>query len=164
MSSDVVVIEDGEALIVVDERSWPIVTSTWFGAATVPLVDAYFAHSDRQLDRAKASHAQLVMITDTYATKPPPAKVRQRIAELSRVQSPRSQPVVLDSITIVENALIRGVVTALSWIDPSMARTKNVGSYQAALDEGLATLKAAGIAPPAVLPTRQRLPAVRETG
>ena len=132
--------------------------------SAVRSVEAYFAESERQLERAKANGERFVLITDTYPTKPPSAKVRQRIAELSQSQSPKSQPYVLESITIVESALIRGVVTALSWIDPSMARTKNVASYQAALDGGLAALKAAGIAAPPALPTRQERPPVRQTG
>jgi hypothetical protein len=156
--NDVTVFEDGDAAIVIDERSWPIITGTWFGATTETLVTQYFAHSAAQLARAGVGQRRIVILTDTYATKPPSAKVRQRIGELSRTQVEASRPRVLANYTVIESALIRGVVTALSWIDPSMADTKNVPSFEAGLAGALAELKAAGIPVPARLPTRQADP------
>jgi hypothetical protein len=151
----VTVLIDGDAAVVIDDRSWPLWTSTWFGAATEPLVVDYFAHAERQIERARASGARLVMITDTYGTSAPSAKVRRRIGELSRDQHERASPLVLASFTVIESPLIRGVVTAQSGIDPSMARTENVGSYQAALDGCIAAMKAAGVPVPTELPSRQ---------
>lgn len=153
-----VVLYDAGSAIVVHEESWPIVTSTWFGPATEPLVVGYFARTDGHVSLAKARGERFAMITDTYATAPPPAKVRQRIAELSGTHGPRAKPYVVGSFTVIENPLIRGVVTALSWIDSTMADTTNVGSYEAALAAAIAALSRAGIEAPAQLPTRQADP------
>lgn len=155
-SRDVTELEDGVAAIVIDERSWPLWTSTWFGAATESLVDRYFDHASQLLDRARADRERMALITDTYATRAPSAKVRNRIGTLSRAQSERLGDLVVASFTVIENPLIRGVLTALSWIDPTMARTTNVASYEHAVNGCVGALKAAGIAPPAVLPSRHR--------
>lgn len=154
----VTVLEDGDAAVVMDERSWPLVTSTWFGTSTEPLVEQFFRHTDGQLDRANARGEKIVLIADTYGASPPPAKVRRRIAELSSAQGPRSEPLVLVSVTVIQSVLIRGAVTALSWIDPSLSRGKNVASFDAALASALAAMQAAGVGVPAVLPVRQADP------
>jgi hypothetical protein len=156
--TDLIVLDDGDAAIVIDERAWPFVTGTWFGSATESVVTAYFARADAQIERAKAAGQRLAMLTDTYATKPPSATVRRRIGELSREQSARSQPHVLASCTVIENTLIRGVLTALAWFDPSMANTKVVGSFDVAVSECVEAMRAAGLTPPRVLPRRQRDP------
>ena len=152
------VLEDGDAAVVIDERSWPLVTNTWFGASTEPLVEQFFRHTDGQLDRAKARREKIVMIADTYAASPPSARVRRRITELTSAQGPRSIPLVLVSLTVIENVLIRGAVTALSWIDPSLARGKTVASFDDAVAGALAAMQAAGVRVPAVLPVRQADP------
>lgn len=154
------ILQDEASAIVIDEQSWPIWRSTWFGAATERLVSEYFARMDLVLRRARSQHERVVMVTDTYLTEAASARVRQRIGELSRSQTHMAQDLVVASFTIIENPVIRGVVTALSWIDPQMMRTTNVGSFDAAIVASLAALRAARIPAPEVLPTRHADPRV----
>lgn len=160
-SSGVQILKDGTAAIVVVEGGWPIIVGTWFGAATESLVVDYFARTDALLARAKQAGERVVMVTDTYATSPPSAKVRTRIAELSKAQTERYQATTAASVTILENALLRGVFTALSWLDPTIGSTTNVASFDLAMQASLASLRAAGIPPPKTMPTRYRDPSLR---
>ncbi len=87
-------------------------------------------------------------------------RVRQRIGELSRSQTHMAQDLVVASFTIIENPVIRGVVTALAWIDPQMMRTTNVGSFDAGVAASLAALRTARMSAPGVMPTRHLDPRV----
>lgn len=156
----VTILEDEASAIVIDEESWPIWRSTWFGAATERLVSEYFARMDLVLRRTRAQHERLVMLTDTYLTEAASARVRQRIGELSRSQTHMAQDLVVASFTIIENPVIRGVVTALAWIDPQMMRTTNVGSFDAGVAASLAALRTARMSAPGVMPTRHLDPRV----
>jgi len=152
-------LRDGSSSIVVDEGHWPVVIATWFGEPTEALVEKYFAHTVLQYKRAREGRERFVLITDTYATDRPSPKARKRIADLAAKYRPESKECTLHAITIIESALIRGVVTALSWVQPELAETENVGSFDVAIQRALAALRAAGVAPPAVLPKRQERPA-----
>ncbi len=163
--ADVQVLQDGATAIVIDEGGWPIIVGTWFGGASEHLVTDYFARTDALLERAKRAGEKVVMVTDTYATTPPSARVRTKIAELSKAQTARYQATTAASVTILESAILRGVFTALSWLDPTIGSTTNVASFPLAMDAALAALAKAGMPAPKTMPTRYRDPSLgRRTG
>lgn len=147
--SSTTIVADGGASVVIDPRAWPIVIATWFGEPTEMLVDRYFAAHDGLLDRARRSRERIVLVTDAFATERPSAKARKRITDLTAAQPADVATITVASYVVIENPMIRGVVTALSWVNPKMAESQNVATITIALDRALASLDAAGIPRPA---------------
>jgi hypothetical protein len=146
-----VIVREGTSSVVLDSRAWPVVITTWFGTPTEVLVDRYFDQHATVLERARKNSDRIVLISDTFATERPTATARKRIADRTSAHAKVAQSITLASFIVIENALIRGAVTALSWIIPSMDENELVDSIETAIDRGLAALDAAGIARPAGL-------------
>jgi hypothetical protein len=142
------IVADGAASVVIDPRGWPIVIATWFGEPTELLVDRYFAAHDVILDRARKARERIVLITDAFATERPSAKARKRITDLTAAQPSDVMALTVASYVVIENPMIRGVVTALSWVNPKMAESQNVATITIALERALASLDQAGIPRP----------------
>ncbi len=143
-----VTLRDERSSVVVDSRAWPIVIATWFGPPTEALVDWYFDAHAQVLDRARTRRERLVLITDTFATERPSATARKRIADRTAAQPEDVPLLTLASYIVIQNALIRGAVTALGWILPALAESDTVDSIEAGIDGGLAALDAAGVPRP----------------
>lgn len=144
------VLVDRDAAVVIDDRSWPIVWATWFGEPTEALVDKYFdCHGSKILERARRERQRIVLLTDTFATERPAPKVRKRIVDRTAEQPADGKSLAMKSYIVVENPLMRGVITALSWIDPTMAESESVASPAIAIERALEALDAAGIPRPA---------------
>lgn len=159
-ASTTTIVADGEATVVIDPRGWPIIIATWFGEPTELLVDRYFAAHAVLLDRARRSRERIVLITDAFATERPSAKARKRITDLTAEQPADVQTLTVASYVVIENPMIRGVVTALAWVNPKMAESENVASITIALERSLAALDAAGIPrPKGLTPSSYRRPA-----
>src|SRR5689334_18070861 len=103
-------VEDRGASVVLDDRHWPVIFSTWFGEPTVALIDKYFEAHEANLTRAKNEKTQFVLVTDTFATARPSPAARKRIADLTEARLERIVPATLKSFIVIENPLIRGVV------------------------------------------------------
>lgn len=154
------ILADGASSVVVDDRAWPIVFATWFGEPTEALVDRYFAHHATVVERAREQRERIVLVTDTFATDRPSPKARKRITDLSATQAKEVAPHTLKSLVVIESALLRGVVTALAWIDPGLAESENVSGIGVAIERALAVLDGAGIArPPGLTASSYRRPA-----
>jgi len=141
---------DGATSIVIDERTKPVIVTSWFGEATERIIDEYFDWSSSRLARARAARERLVLLNDTFAIERPTPMVRKRLAERTKAQSVEDQrAVVLGSVVVIESALVRGAVTALGWILPSLSESQFVASIDEAIDRSLAILAKEGLPPPA---------------
>lgn len=147
--TEMVAVRDGETSVVVDSRAWPIVFATWFGAATEKLAEHYFEQQTRLFDRARREGQPFILISDTFAATRPSATARKRIAELTTAQPADVPGLSLSSYIVIENALIRGAVTALRWVTTSMDASETVESIDVAIERALAALDEAGVARPA---------------
>jgi hypothetical protein len=150
-ASGTFVLVDGTSSVVVDDRCWPIIFTTWFGEPTAPAVDKYFECHGRLIDRARRARERVVLVTDTFATERPAPIVRKRIVDRTAAQPADVQTIAMKSFIVVESALMRGVITALSWVDATMRESETVPSTTVAIERALATLDAADIARPAGL-------------
>lgn len=148
--------QDALSTVVVDARHWPVVFATWFDEPTESLVRSYFEVHATLLERARSNKEPFVLVTDTFATKQPAAKARKLIADLTNAQPAYAASMTIGSVIIIENAILRGVVTALRWILPRMAESETVGSVAGAIDYANATLGKHGIQRPASLATYKR--------
>lgn len=150
----IAIVREGTASVVLDSRAWPVVITTWFGTPTEGLVDRYFDQHATILERGRKNSERIVLISDTFATERPTATARKRIADRTSAHADVAQSITLQSFIVIESALIRGAVTALSWVMPSMEENEVVGSIETAIDRALAALDAAGIARPTGLRAR----------
>ena len=154
------VLRDADAAIVIDDRAPGVVIATWFGEPTLELVDRYFDWHAVFVDGVRKARGRFVLITDTFATARPSPSARKRIAERTEALGPDLQELTIGSYLVVENALIRGVITALAWLHAPLAETVPLGSPALAIGAALRDLDAAGIPRPANLsPATYKRPA-----
>ncbi len=133
-------IRDGGSTIVVDTQHWPVVFATWFGDPTEAAVTRYFEVHDTLFVRARKERKPFVLVTDAAHAHRPSPKVRKLIADKTNAQPSDAAELTLGSIIVVENTLIRGVVTALTWILPRLKDSQTVGSIEDAVDVALRML------------------------
>ncbi len=104
--------QDGNSELVVDDSHYPILIVTWFGEPTHGLAHVYQRWEVEQRERAKASGTRLVSLNDgTHATRPSPS-VRKIFSEFEVPDA----SLVLKSVVVVTNPLIRGGITAIKWV------------------------------------------------
>ena len=107
---------EGDCGIVVDDRHFPVVVSTWYGDPTEAIVRRYFDWLSGIIERSRSESVPYVLITDaTYAKRPQPS-VRQVVAELTDAMPPYTAEINIGNYVVVESALIRGALTAMQWI------------------------------------------------
>src|SRR5690242_9647371 len=132
------------ASVVVDD-SWPgIVFASWFGEASVTLVDHYYDCHESVLARARGARTKFVLVTDTFGAGRPSPAARKRIADRFAALGPDAKDITVATYIIIENALLRGVVTALAWLDPRLESSVTVASPAAAIEGATAVLKTQG--------------------
>ena len=154
-------IREGSCTIVLDTQYWPVIITTWFGEANEAAITRFFVENDaRVFARAQRERTPVVLISDAAHAERPSAKVRKVLADKTSSQSKDVEDLTLGSIIVVENALIRGAVTAMSWILPRMKDMIVVGDIATAIDRALELLDDRRIVrPPMLSPARYRRPA-----
>lgn len=126
------------------EGSWPLLVHLGpkaYDRAAVEQMKASFERYFRRTDRYA-----LVTVSPRGST-PPGAHERKAIAEWA--DSPRvrefSKQLCVGSASVIENALMRGALTAMMWIWTPASPHKAVSSVDEAIDYALDKLKAADI-------------------
>ncbi len=142
---------DGATSIIIDERSHPVIVTTWFGEATVGIVDEYYDWLGPRLAQAHATGERLVLMNDTFAIERPTPMVRKRLAEKTEAQNPVHGKAIVGSVVVIESALVRGAVTALSWILPSLSSSVFVGSIGEGIEASLTIVAREGLRAPSNL-------------
>ncbi|MFO0613891.1 MAG: hypothetical protein U0414_14970 [Polyangiaceae bacterium] len=163
-SGDLIRVEDGASVAILDARAWPIVVATWFDEPTEALVRRYFEAHAVLLERARSLNEPFILVTDTFATKQPSAKARKLIADLTLAQPDYTARLTVGSIIVIESAILRGVVTALQWILPRIGDSEIVSNIAVALERALALLDRRGIARPSGFSSRSYQRPTRSSG
>ena len=128
------VVRDGESWVELTVRSG-VHVHAWHGKPTLPVVEGYY----RELANIVAEGKEMVLLTDTTHAGVPSAQVRKCIGDLQTALEPRLRPLAIGNVVVVQSSLIRGVLTALKWLVPSLEEV----TYAGTLEEGLQV--AAGI-------------------
>lgn len=123
----------------VDERHWPVVFSTWFGEPNEAAVTRYFEKHVELLERARKTSG-FVIVNDTKFTGRPSGKVRRLIADETNALPSDAMALTLGTVIVVESAIIRAIVTALTWILPSMKDSVVAGGLGAGIERALLIL------------------------
>ncbi len=135
---------DGDCGIVLDDRYFPLVVSTWYGDPGEAIVRRYFVWLAGIIERSRKAGTPYVLVTDaTYAKRPKPS-VRQVVAELTDALPDDTAQINIGNYVVVESALIRGALTAMQWISRQTWKSETVPSCEEALRRGFADLRQAG--------------------
>src|SRR5688572_5283315 len=97
------VFTDKDAAIVIEDSHPGIQIATWFGEATVSLVDQYYAWHGTYLDTLRRENRKFVLITDTFASDRPPPAVRKRIADGFAKLGPDVKVITIQSYIVAES-------------------------------------------------------------
>jgi hypothetical protein len=147
-------------VIVVDDTYFPVVVATWIGPPTEGAVRGYFAWLDALLVRATRESAPIINITDAGLAGVPSGDIRRLIAELTHDWGRRGADThPISAYVVVDNAVVRGVLSALSWLHGDL-KTTHFATCEAALAAALVELaRVRFTAPTGLVPSRWRRPA-----
>ncbi len=132
---------DSQCEVIVDERYYPIMITTWIGNASKEAVDWFFVHNDRELARVIKEGQVHAMLTDACAASRPDATARSQIAAKTnevKARYPEADALRAVSFVVLTNALIRGALTAVGWLVGGMDH-----EYTSTMEEALLKTKAA---------------------
>ncbi len=145
---------DGDSEFVVDVRHLPLVVTTWFGAPSLGLVEAYDGWLRRFVEASTIGARKVVILDDASRAGRPTPQVRGRLAQLDCPDA-----VIVARLIVVQNPAIRGATTALSWITGKQLRT--IETLEAGVNEALKIFATRGIVPPRKLEIEQPQPSTR---
>src|SRR5688572_13463230 len=141
----------GAGAVVIDDRYLPIIVTTFFGDVTLEAATWHGETHQALVEAQSRRGVRIVTVTDSSHTKPPAAEVRKYWADLTKNFPPAVKDATLAAFVVIKSPVIRGVMTALSWLNPELRTVELYDSVEAALQTAAARLKSAGQAlPPAV--------------
>lgn len=148
MNSTVIHGSNGDSIVVQDQW-FPIVCSTWRGSPSTQVIERYYDWLDAVVQRAKREATAVVNITDAGLSGVPDASVRRMIAERTKDFDFARATKGFRAVTIVENAVIRGVMNALAWMHGDMEmKSYTVASRKDAIEQAQAWLRGVGVVSP----------------
>jgi hypothetical protein len=147
----------GEAGLVLDARNFPILIVTVFGEADQVVVRRIFEWRAAMFERAKASGTRAVVVADIRPAKRPPPLIRKLAAELIDA-NPMPAEQAMPSFLVLDNALLRGALTALQWITTRKTKHCLVKDLQDALAGAMGALIEVGLDPPSLDPQAYPVP------
>jgi hypothetical protein len=102
----------------IEDNAWPFVISVIPPEPSEAFFERFFA-KHRELLARKEPWVHLCDIRKV--TKLPDARIRTMLAEESRKLDPLTARYTLGAATVIESALVRGILTAIYWINPPAA-------------------------------------------
>lgn len=134
-----------------DDSAFPITYARFEGEATITGFDEYTAWLDAVTARAAARGQRFVTIIHAPGKVQIGADVRRHIGQWTSQQTPTDT--VVGSIVVFDSAVLRGVLTAVSWVSPKqMQRVDSVATVAEAWQLATTMLQRAGIQPPTSAP------------
>lgn len=140
-----------ECTLTFDDRYPPILISIWSGRADL---EAAKWHGDLNRSASEALLARglpIVSISEALASERPGPDVRKYWADSIAQESSEIIEGTIGTIVVFGSALMRGVLTAVGWLNPEARKIKTVATMAEAIDLALAKLDEAGVRRPAGL-------------
>jgi hypothetical protein len=152
-------------VVVCEDRHYPIIVNTYYGAASPSSARQYFRWLHEQAERGVKDGLSLAFVSDGGLAGVPDADTRRLIAELATELNTKIPPQLRwYTVIVVENRLVRGVLNTLSWLQGDL-QMDYVDSRAEAFTRARAHLVKRGIALPATVDslnnTRPPRPAAR---
>jgi hypothetical protein len=134
----------GAGAVAIDERYLPLVVSCFIGDVNLSLGAWYEKTIHDVVQDETMSERRIVNIHDaTHTTRTSP-EMRKFWAELSTRNAETVGVRTLHNFIVVSNPIMRGVVTAVTWLNPSVSQIQVFANLQRAVTEASARLGAAG--------------------
>jgi hypothetical protein len=138
-------------VVVCDDRHYPIIINTSYGAASPSSVRQYFRWLQDQAARGVKDGLSLALVSDGGLAGVPDADTRRLIAELATELNTKIPPQLRwYTAVVVENRLVRGVLHTLGWLQGDL-EMDYVDTRVEAFARARAHIAKRGIALPATL-------------
>jgi hypothetical protein len=118
--------------------------TTWVGDPLADEVDQFFKEYNEILDECLRLNRKLLIINDFSNAHAPSPMVRKKVAEHFRESSVKRH-VILQSLFVVNNPMVRGAVTAVTWFAPSMKTAAIVPTFEEACRRAINVLRQANL-------------------
>jgi hypothetical protein len=136
------VIRDADSTVVLDDDRLPILVVTWVGPATVKNVERFYAWAGERVKKATATGQLLVMVNDALDAERPAPEAR---AAFTKHQFPTK--VLILSPVVLTNPLVRGAMTAISWVlGDRMKGVTSCSTIEEAFESSFEALAQRGVA------------------
>jgi hypothetical protein len=144
--------------ISIDESDWPIILTVFpRGRVSDSALHDVLGHLEHLMHVSKQRGAKLFFITDlTHMHEVTPASQRRYTAEWMGRTSQLQRAASVGGAQVTPSAVLRGIITAVFWLQPPPIPPILVATREEALQKGIELLEAAGIAPPARLSNMRR--------
>lgn len=152
--------EGKKGVVIVDNRYAPLIVSTFSGEVELDQGLWYERVSLELIGREATAGRRVVSIHDASRVTRTSAEMRRFWADMSARNSATLESRTLASVVVVSNALMRGVLTAVGWMNPKVAALKLFPTLDAAVADAQKLLQAAGT-PVTIPPGGYQLPQQR---
>jgi hypothetical protein len=132
--------------VVVDDRFAPLLISTFVGEVDLPLGQWFEDTIHKLILREAARGRRVINIHDASRSTRTSPDMRRFWADIEKRTPPIVEAAVLANMIVITSAVMRGVITAVGWLNPKVAALKTYPNLDAALAEGLRLLAQAGTA------------------
>lgn len=149
--------EGKKGVVIVDNRYVPLIVSTFIGEVELDQGLWYERVTLELIAREAQAGRRVVSIHDASRVTKTSADMRRFWAEMSARNSATLESRTLANVVVVTNALMRGVLTAVGWMNPRVASLKLFPSLDAAVAASQKLLQAAGT-PVTIPPGGYQLP------
>lgn len=134
--------------VVLDVRYAPIYISCWRGKPTIEAATWHAEQTDEYVEGIVSKHPKLVSIHCAILSERPDGDTRRFFAQRLATMPQLTRDAILENYVVVPNAMIRGALTAIGWLNERAKEIRKVPTLPAALENAFATLDEAGIARP----------------
>ncbi|HEY1098858.1 MAG TPA: hypothetical protein VGF99_08010, partial [Myxococcota bacterium] len=101
-----------------DDSAWPIAYARFTGESSLEGFQRYTAWLEAMVERARREQCRFVCVNDARGTSMVSAEVRRAMAAwVSDHGKTAFDGVALGTIVVVDNVIVRGVMTAISWVN-----------------------------------------------
>lgn len=134
----------GTGAVVIDDRYLPILVTTFYGDTSLEVARWHGTTHESMVATQARRAGRIITITDSSHTKAPPAEVRKYWGDLTRSFPPEVKDATLAAYVVIKSPIIRGVMTALSWLNPELRAVEVYDSTELALRTARERLRNAG--------------------
>jgi hypothetical protein len=147
--------------IVCDDRYGPLLVTTFIGVIDLEAARWFEEVHTRAILRQVALGRRVVSVNDSTQTGSPTPELRKFWSEMAERTSPTVLTAMLGTFVVLDSALMRGALTAISWLSPVLRDIESFATLPLALKAGTERLAAAGTPVPLspTLYARPQLPA-----
>jgi hypothetical protein len=128
--------------VVIDDRYSPLIVSTFIGVVELGLGQWFEQENVRLIQRERARGHRIIHVHDTTYIERTPPEMRKFWAEMSSRNEAMFEVCVIETPLVVSSALMRGVLTAVGWLNPKIAKIPSYSTVDHAIVASVAKLEA----------------------